>query len=105
MATATLTGEELRAAVVGLGGWAVEDGEQAITRSFRFADFNRAFAFMTAVALKAEKMNHHPEWSNVYATVEVRLTSHDSGGVTDRDLRLAAFMDEVAGGLVSPLPP
>ncbi|MGD0084326.1 MAG: 4a-hydroxytetrahydrobiopterin dehydratase [Acidimicrobiales bacterium] len=96
---ATLDGDDLRSAVAELDGWSVEGGERAITKRFGFADFTRAFAFMSAVALRAEKMNHHPEWTNVYATVDVRLTSHDSHGVTDRDIRLAGFMDEVAAGL------
>ncbi|HKH87885.1 MAG TPA: 4a-hydroxytetrahydrobiopterin dehydratase [Acidimicrobiales bacterium] len=93
---AILGGDELRDAVAELDGWVIEKGERAITKSFSFADFTEAFAFMTAVALRAEKMNHHPEWSNVYAKVDVRLASHDSGGVTERDLRLADFMDHVA---------
>jgi 4a-hydroxytetrahydrobiopterin dehydratase len=93
---AALAGDELRVAVNGLDGWSVEETGQAITRQFRFADFTVAFAFMTAAALKAEAMNHHPEWANVYSKVDVRLTSHDVGGVTERDLSLARFMDGVA---------
>lgn len=81
----------------------METGEAAITKRFAFASFQLAFAFMTAAALKAERMNHHPEWANVYATVDVRLTSHDAGGVTERDLSLARFMDEVAAGLTPPV--
>jgi len=94
-----LAGAGLRGAVEALDGWTVEEGERAITRRFSFADFTTAFAFMTAVALKAEAMNHHPEWSNVYSKVEVRLTSHDVAAVTDRDLTLAGFMDGIAAGL------
>ena len=63
----------------------------------KFADFNAAFGFMTRVALKADKMDHHPEWSNVYNKVDVVLTTHDAGGVTAKDVELAAFMDEAAG--------
>jgi 4a-hydroxytetrahydrobiopterin dehydratase len=82
-----------------LDGWSIGENDIAITRQFRFADFTTAFAFMTAVALKAEAMNHHPEWSNVYSKVDVRLTSHDAGAVTDRDLTLARFMNGVASRL------
>jgi 4a-hydroxytetrahydrobiopterin dehydratase len=84
-------------ALKGLTGWgAAEGGRDAITRSYRFADFNAAFGFMSRVALKAEKLNHHPEWFNVYNRVEVTLTTHDAGGVTDLDVRLAKFMDKAA---------
>ena len=71
-------------------------GRDAISRTFVFADFNAAFAFMARVALKAERMDHHPEWSNVWNRVEVTLTTHDAGGVTGRDIALARFMDEAA---------
>jgi len=73
-----------------------EDERPAIARSLRFSDFNAAFGFMSRVALLADKMDHHPEWSNVYNRVEVLLTTHDSGGVTDNDLRMARFIDEAA---------
>lgn len=79
-----------------LHGWTAVDGRDAIAKQFKFADFNEAFGFMTRVALKADKMDHHPEWSNVYNTVEVTLTTHDADGVTDLDKTLAGFMDEVA---------
>ena len=85
-----------QAALERLPGWTAVEGRDAITRSFRFADFNAAFGWMTRVALKAERMDHHPEWSNVYDRVEVTLTTHDAGGVTDLDLDLAAFMDAAA---------
>ncbi|MBL8833629.1 MAG: 4a-hydroxytetrahydrobiopterin dehydratase, partial [Rhodospirillales bacterium] len=65
-------------------------------KSYKFADFNAAFAFMTRVALKAEKMDHHPEWFNVYNKVDVVLSTHDAGGLTERDIKLAKFMDAVA---------
>ena len=68
----------------------------AISRTFVFADFNAAFAFMTRVALLADKIDHHPEWSNVYNRVEVLLTTHDAGGVTEKDVRMARFIDEAA---------
>jgi 4a-hydroxytetrahydrobiopterin dehydratase len=84
-------------AVEKLTGWKAVDGRDAITRQFKFADFNAAFGFMTRVALKADKMDHHPEWSNVYNKVDVVLTTHDAGGVTDKDIELAMFMDEAAG--------
>jgi 4a-hydroxytetrahydrobiopterin dehydratase len=75
-------------------GWTREQTRDAITREFLFADFNRAFAFMTQVALAAEKADHHPEWSNVYNKVRVTLTTHDAGGVTQKDLDLARVADE-----------
>ena len=85
------------AALKKLKGWAQTPGRDAISKSYKFADFNAAFGFMTRVALKADKMDHHPEWSNVYNKVEVVLTTHDAGGVTDKDVELATFMDEAAG--------
>ena len=80
-----------------LDRWHEVDGRDAITKSFKFTDFNQAFAFMTRVALKAEQMNHHPEWFNVYNTVEVTLATHDAGGVTELDVALAEFMDKATG--------
>lgn len=77
--------------------WVLEPGALAITRGFVFADFGEAFAFMTRVALAAERADHHPEWRNVYNRVEVRLTTHDAGGLTDRDFALAAAIDAAAG--------
>lgn len=84
-------------ALAQLTGWKAVDGRDAIARSYKFADFNEAFGFMTRVALKADKMDHHPEWSNVYSKVDVVLTTHDARGVTDKDVELARFMDEAAG--------
>jgi 4a-hydroxytetrahydrobiopterin dehydratase len=72
-------------------------GRDAISKKFVFADFNEAFGFMARVALAAEKLDHHPEWSNVYKTVEVTLSTHDAGGVTERDVALAEAMDKFAG--------
>lgn len=84
----------------GLTGWRADGGDRpAITRSLRFGDFNAAFGFMTRVALKAEVMDHHPEWSNVYNRVEILLTTHDAGGVTDKDVVLARFIDETAAAM------
>ncbi|MDP1737053.1 MAG: 4a-hydroxytetrahydrobiopterin dehydratase [Caulobacter sp.] len=84
------------AAVARLKGWTAADGRDAITRTFTFADFNAAFGFMTRVALMADKLDHHPEWFNVYNRVEVLLATHDAGGVTELDVKLATFMDEAA---------
>jgi 4a-hydroxytetrahydrobiopterin dehydratase len=86
--------------LAGLGGWKSADG-LAITREFEFSDFGRAMAFMTAVAVRAERMDHHPEWSNVYRNVSVRLTTHSAHGLTELDFELAGYMDEVARGLES----
>jgi 4a-hydroxytetrahydrobiopterin dehydratase len=77
-------------------GWALSRGGAAIAKSFNFADFNEAFGFMTRVALAAEKADHHPEWSNVYNRVEITLTTHDAGGLTRRDIDLAAAIDAAA---------
>ncbi|ADO41658.1 4a-hydroxytetrahydrobiopterin dehydratase [Ketogulonicigenium vulgare] len=78
-------------------GWTLSSDEIAIRRSFIFKNFNAAFAFMTRVAMVAEKLDHHPEWSNVYKRVEVRLTTHSAGGLTDLDVKMARKMDEFAG--------
>ncbi|MFZ4533279.1 MAG: 4a-hydroxytetrahydrobiopterin dehydratase [Alsobacter sp.] len=85
------------AALATLPGWAAVDGRDAITRRFVFADFSEAFGFMARVALVAETMNHHPEWSNVYRTVDVTLSTHDAGGLTALDVDLARAMDRIAG--------
>ncbi|MEL8054869.1 MAG: 4a-hydroxytetrahydrobiopterin dehydratase [Pseudomonadota bacterium] len=87
-------------AVVKLNGWAVVKGDRdAISKTYKFADFKTAWAFMSASALKAEQMDHHPEWFNVYSTVEVTLTTHDANGVTELDLTLADYMDNLAKAL------
>ncbi|WP_374575261.1 4a-hydroxytetrahydrobiopterin dehydratase [Phenylobacterium sp.] len=84
-------------ALARLPAWrAGANGRDCIVRSFRFADFNAAFGFMTRVALMADKLDHHPEWSNVYNRVEVVLTTHDADGVSELDVQLAAFMDKAA---------
>ena len=87
------------AALAELQGWSAAEGRDALTKSFRFKDFNAAFGFMSRVALLAEKLDHHPEWSNVYNKVEVVLTTHDADGVTGLDLKMARFMDAVVEGL------
>jgi 4a-hydroxytetrahydrobiopterin dehydratase len=79
-----------------LPGWRLVDGRDAIARTFTFKDFNAAFGFMARVALAAERMDHHPEWSNVWNRVDVTLSSHDAGGLTERDLKLAEIMDRIA---------
>ncbi len=94
---AKLTGGERDRALARLPQWRPVAGRDAIARTFTFADFNQAFGFMARVALAAEKMNHHPEWTNVYKTVAVTLTTHEAGGVTARDVELARLMDEIAG--------
>jgi 4a-hydroxytetrahydrobiopterin dehydratase len=87
-----------QAALTELPGWRAGEGDrETLARTYRFADFNAAFGFMTRVALMAETLDHHPEWINVYSRVDVTLTTHDAGGVTALDLKLARFMDEAAG--------
>lgn len=86
------------AALAQLDGWTAASDRDAIRKTYRFADFNAAFGFMSRVALLAEKLDHHPEWSNVYDRVEVLLATHDADGVTALDLRMARFMDEIAAG-------
>lgn len=88
---------DLAQALQALPDWVADDGpRQAIRRRLVFADFNAAFGFMTRVALLADKMDHHPEWSNVYNRVEVLLTTHDAEGVTRRDIEMARFIDQIA---------
>ena len=77
-------------------GWKMVEGRDAIAKTFQFADFTAAFGWMTQVAIWAEKLNHHPEWSNVYRTVEVTLTTHDVGGLSELDIQLANKMDALA---------
>jgi 4a-hydroxytetrahydrobiopterin dehydratase len=89
MAIPRLTDAERDAALPGLAGWRLRDDLLAILREFKFADFSEAFAFMTRVALLAEKLDHHPEWSNVYNRVTITLTTHDAGGLSERDVAMA----------------
>jgi len=83
--------------VASLPGWSVTDDGTGLARVFEFKDFNEAFGFMCRAALVAEKMNHHPEWFNVYKTVRVTLSTHDAGGITELDARLARAMEAIAG--------
>ena len=92
-----LTGDARKAALAKLSGWSEVPGRDAIQKKFEFRNFNEAFGFMCRAALMAEKLNHHPEWSNVYKTVEVTLSTHDAGGVTALDVKLAEAMDRIAG--------
>ncbi|HWF93647.1 MAG TPA: 4a-hydroxytetrahydrobiopterin dehydratase [Xanthobacteraceae bacterium] len=91
-----LTGDGRKAALTRLAGWSELKDRDAITKKFTFRDFNEAFGFMTRAALIAEKLDHHPEWSNVYKKVEVTLSTHDAGGVTELDIELAEAMDKLA---------
>lgn len=93
-ATTPLSGADRAGIMLGLPGWRECDDRDAIAKTFKFRDFVEAFGFMAQVALVAERMNHHPEWSNVYNRVEVVLTTHDSGGLTDKDVRLAHAMED-----------
>lgn len=88
-----LSPERRTAALSQLAAWKGVSGRDAIARSLTFKDFNTAFAFMTRVALKAERMDHHPEWFNVYNRVDVTLSTHDCGGLSERDIALATFID------------
>lgn len=92
-----LTGEGRKAALAKLSGWSETPGRDAIAKTFTFKNFSEAFGFMTRAALVAEKLDHHPEWFNVYKTVDVTLSTHDAGGLTERDVTLAQAMDKIAG--------
>jgi 4a-hydroxytetrahydrobiopterin dehydratase len=98
MGAARLNGTAKAEAIARLSGWTEVEGREAISKRFLFADFNAAFGWMARVALVAEKMDHHPEWSNVYRTVDVTLTTHDAGGLTALDVALATAMDRMAAG-------
>jgi 4a-hydroxytetrahydrobiopterin dehydratase len=93
--TAKLTGKARGEALASLKEWTEVPGRDAIRRRLKFADFNQAWGFMTRVALAAEKADHHPEWSNVYNKVEIVLSTHDAGGVSDKDVALARFIDSL----------
>ena len=90
-----LDADQIRERLGSLPGWSLLEGK--LYREYEFADFVEAFGFMTRAALAAERMNHHPEWSNVYNRVTIRLTTHDAGGITDRDLRLAGTLNSLEG--------
>jgi 4a-hydroxytetrahydrobiopterin dehydratase len=93
---------DLETALADLPDWAAVDGREAMRRSFRFADFPEAFAFMTVCAMAADRLDHHPEWLSIYSRVDVVLTTHDVGGVTGLDLELARIMDRTFAGFTSP---
>ena len=88
----------LEVELAGLPGWTHDTERDAIRKRFTFRDFGEAFAFMTRVALEAEKADHHPDWSNVWNRVDILLTTHDAGGLTQRDLALATKIEAIAGG-------
>jgi 4a-hydroxytetrahydrobiopterin dehydratase len=96
MTRTRLTSQQLQDAIDRLDGWTLDDGKLA--RELVFGDFARAFGFMTSVALVAQAMDHHPDWSNVYDRVSIRLHTHDSGGITARDVELASQIDALAAG-------
>ena len=93
MAPKKLTQGEITEALTSVEGWSLQSEREAIQKSFTFKDFKEAWGFMSRVALKAEEMCHHPEWFNVWNKVEVTLTTHDTGGVSEKDIELAQFMD------------
>ena len=97
--TELMSAEARKSALRGLTGWKEAVGREAIERTFVFKDFNEAFGFMCRAALVAEKNDHHPEWRNVYRTVEVVLATHDAGGVTHKDIELAKSMNAIAAAL------
>ena len=92
-----LSAADKKAALAKLSGWKKTTGRDAIQKTFVFGDFNAAFGWMSRVAMMAEKLDHHPEWDNVYKTVNVVLTTHDAGGVSPLDITMARFMDKTAG--------
>ncbi len=94
--TIKLTGTNRTQALASLPKWQEVAGRDAIRRSLKFADFSEAWGFMTRVALAAEKADHHPEWSNVYGNVEIVLSTHDAGGVSEKDVALAKLIDSLA---------
>lgn len=94
--TTKLGGQARKDALATLAGWSEVSGRDAIQKSFKFADFNQAWGFMSRVALAAEKADHHPEWANVYNRVEIVLSTHDAGGLSEKDISLARFIDALA---------
>ena len=95
-----LTESDRASLLPALDGWVMVEDRDAITKRFVFADFNAAFGWMARVALVAEQLYHHPEWSNTYRTVDVTLSTHDANGLTRRDIEMAQRMDQFASGLV-----
>ena len=93
---AVLSESERVEALEALEDWTYDEDRNGIVRTLRFADFSAAFAFMTRVAMEAEKADHHPEWSNVYSNVEILLSTHDAGGLSEKDVALAKFIDSLA---------
>ena len=96
MTIVKLTDVERRSTLAELKGWRHDAVRDALVRDFHFKDFNEAFGFMTRVALMAEKLDHHPEWSNVYNRVTILLTTHDAGGLSQRDIHFARWLDGLA---------
>jgi len=96
MARNRLSEEELKQALSDLDGWQKVNNREAISKSFKFKDFNAAFGFMTRAALHAEKLDHHPEWFNVYNRVDVTLSTHSENGITELDIKLAKKMNAIA---------
>ncbi|WP_422031207.1 4a-hydroxytetrahydrobiopterin dehydratase [Reyranella sp.] len=94
--TDKLTGRARSKALASIKGWKKVRGRDAIQKSFKFSDFNEAWGFMTRVAMAAEKADHHPEWSNVYNKVEIVLSTHDAGGLSEKDVALAKIIDSLA---------
>ena len=92
-----LSGDARTEALAELDGWTEDESRDAIGKTFELKNFNEAFGFMTRVAMKAERMDHHPEWFNVYKKVVVTLATHDAGGISELDIELAKFMDKAAG--------
>ena len=99
MAIRKLEGAARTAALQTFADWTHDAGRDALTKTFVFADFNTAFGFMSRVALQAEKLDHHPEWFNVYNRVEITLTTHDAGGLSERDVALGSFIEQAAATL------
>ena len=95
--TEKLRGRARTKALASLKNWKKVRDRDAIRKAYGFRNFNEAFGFMTRVALKADQIDHHPEWSNVYSRVEILLTTHDAGGITEKDVLLAKFIDSIAG--------
>lgn len=92
-----LNSTEISQALENLDGWDLSKDEKSVIKTFKFKTFSQAWGFMSRIALKAEKMNHHPDWANSYNTVDVSLSTHDKGGVTENDTNLAEFMNTCAG--------